>query len=59
MCATPPAGISYVRFNDLEDFDSMPIGFIARYHVDSREVAVVFLVLDLGQAVQRAAAAAQ
>lgn len=59
MCATPPAGITYVRLNDLEDFDSMPLGFVARYQVDSRQVEVVFLVLDLGQAVQRAAAAAQ
>lgn len=58
-CATPSAGISYVRANDLEDFDSMPIGFIAHFNIDSRDAAVVFLALDMGQPVQRATAAAQ
>jgi hypothetical protein len=58
-CTTPPAGIGYVRSHDLEDFDSMPIGFIAHYNIDSRDAAVVFLVLDMGQRVQRATAAAQ
>jgi hypothetical protein len=37
----------------------MPIGFSAEYNIDSRAALVVFLVLDLGQSVQRAAAAAQ
>jgi hypothetical protein len=58
-CTTPPAGSSYIRSDDLQDFDSMPIGFSAEYNIDSRAALVVFLVLDLGQSVQRAAAAAQ
>jgi hypothetical protein len=58
-CTTPPAGIGYVRAHDLEDFDSMPIGFIAHYNIDSRDAAVVFLALDMDQPVQRAAAAGQ
>ena len=58
-CTTPPPGISYVRSNDLPDFDSMPIGFVAQYNIDSRDVTVVFLALEIGQPVQRAAAAAQ
>jgi hypothetical protein len=58
-CTTPPAGIDHVRSRDLEDFDSMPIGFIAHYNIDSRDAAVVFLALEIGQPVQRAAAATQ
>lgn len=59
VCTVPPPGISYVRSSDLQDFDSMPIGFVAHYDIDSRDVTVVFLALDMGQPVQRAAAAAQ
>jgi hypothetical protein len=58
-CSAPPAGISYVRSSDLTDFDSMPIGFKAHYKIDARDVTVVFLALEIGQPVQRAAAASQ
>ena len=58
-CTTPPPGIDYVRSVDLEDVDSMPIGFIAHYRIDSRATSVVFLALEIGQPLQRSAAAAQ
>lgn len=56
-CATPPRGIGYIRIEDLEDFDSMPIGFKAHYKIDSRDIVVVFLALEIGQNLQREAAA--
>jgi hypothetical protein len=58
-CTTPPSGINYIRSEDLEDFDSMPVGFKAHYEIDSRCIVVVFLALEIGQPIQRAAAAAQ
>ncbi|MDB5823890.1 MAG: hypothetical protein JWR21_2594 [Herminiimonas sp.] len=58
-CMTPPSGINFVRSESLEDFDSMPVGFKAHYEIDSRSVVVVFLALEIGQPIQRAAAAAQ
>jgi hypothetical protein len=58
-CRTPTAGISYIRLDDLPDFDSMPIGFVAHYSIDLREASVFFLALDMGQPLQRAAAGAQ
>jgi hypothetical protein len=58
-CTKPPSGINYVRSENLEDFDSMPVGFKAHYEIDSRGIVVVFLALDIGQPIQRAAAAAQ
>jgi hypothetical protein len=36
--------------------DSMPDGFVARYAVEGDEAKVVFLILDMGQNVQREAA---
>ena len=59
VCTIPPSGISHVRSEDLPDFDSSPIGFVAHYNINSRDATVVFLALDLGQPVQRAAASAQ
>jgi hypothetical protein len=56
-CTNPPAGFSYVDNEELADDDSMPLGFKAHYKLDSREIVVVFLVLELGQQTQRAAAA--
>ena len=55
---SPTPGISYVRSEDLPDVDSMPIGFQVLYRIDSRDVQVVFLVLDMNQQVQRSAATA-
>lgn len=57
-CTTPPSGINYIRPEDIEDFDSMPVGFKAHYKIDSRSIVVVFLALEIGQLIQRAAAAA-
>ncbi len=58
-CTSPSPGISYVRTEDLPDFDSMPVGFKAYFNIDSRNIIVVFLALEIGQPIQRAAAAAQ
>lgn len=58
-CREPPSGISFLNFEPLSDFDSMPVGFTAHYEIDSRSIAVTFLALDLGQSTQRGAAAAQ
>jgi hypothetical protein len=58
-CTTPPPGIEYVRSVDLEDVDSLPIGFIAHYSIGSRATSVAFLALEIGQPLQRSAAAAQ
>jgi hypothetical protein len=54
-CTSPPAGFSHVRTEELDD--SMPVGFKAYYEIDSRNVVVVFLALEIGQTIQRAAAA--
>jgi hypothetical protein len=51
-----PAGFTH-RLN--EDFvlnDSQPLGFVARYAGELGDVTVAFLVLDMGQQVQRDAA---
>ncbi|MBK1684228.1 hypothetical protein CKO18_11725 [Rhodoferax fermentans] len=56
-CASPPTGFSHIRTEPLDDYDSMPVGFKAYYEIDSRNVVVVFLALEIGQPVQRAAAA--
>jgi len=48
-CAKPPSGISYQDVEDLPDHDSSPIGFKAFYTVDSREIIMTFLVLDMGR----------
>lgn len=56
-CTSPPEGFIHVRNEELDDDDSMPVGFKAYYEIDSRKVAVVFLALEIGQPTQRAAAA--
>lgn len=56
-CASPPAGFSHLRTEELDDYDSMPVGFKAYFELDSRNVVVVFLALEIGQPIQRAAAA--
>lgn len=56
-CASPPSGFSHLRTEELDDFDSMPVGFKAHYEIDSRNIVVVFLALEIGQPIQRAAAA--
>jgi hypothetical protein len=58
-CTMPPAEITYLRTQDLPDYDSMPIGFKATYNIGGRDIVVVFLALEIGQPLQRAAAAAQ
>lgn len=58
-CAKPPSGISYQDVEDLPDHDSSPIGFNAFYTIDSREVVVTFLVLDMGRPTQSGVAALQ
>lgn len=58
-CRMPPGGITFVNSEDLPDADSAPVGFGARYEIDSRAALVVFLVLDLSQPIQRAAAQSQ
>jgi hypothetical protein len=57
--ALPPAGFNYLRSENLADSDSMPVGFKAYYEIDSRSIVVVFLAVEIGQPVQRAAAAGQ
>jgi len=48
-CTKPPSGISYQDVEDLPDHDSSPIGFNAFYRVDSRQIIMTFLVLDMGR----------
>ncbi len=55
-CTSPPSGFTHRRTEELEDYDSMPVGFKAYYELDSRNVVVVFLALEIGQPIQRAAA---
>lgn len=59
MCTRPPAGISFHSFEPLDGESSEPVGLKAFYEVDARQVTVFFLVLEIGQELQRAAAAAQ
>lgn len=56
-CTSPPGGFIHVRNEELDDDDSMPVGFKAYYEIHSRKVVVVFLTLEIGQPIQRAAAA--
>lgn len=55
-CTEPPSGFNYIRLENLADFGSMPAGFKAYYESNSRSIIVVFLALELGQPIQRAAA---
>ena len=56
-CRNPTAGIIYQSEEDLEDSSSLPIGFKALYIIGDRPVIVTFLVLEIGQGLQRTAAA--
>ena len=56
-CVSPPEGFIHVLHEELDDDDSMPVGFKAYYDIHSRKVVVVFLALEIGQPIQRAAAA--
>ncbi|WP_143808902.1 hypothetical protein [Paraburkholderia susongensis] len=56
MCASPPDGIDYQRTEDLPDNDTSPIGFKAFYTIESREIIMTFLVLDMGRPFPRNAA---
>ena len=58
-CTTPPSGINYGHSEELADVDSSPAGFKAYYEIGSRPVIVTFLVLEMAQPVQRAAAGMQ
>jgi hypothetical protein len=49
-------GIVFVGVEDIPFSDARPRSFIARYRLDSQDVAVAFIVLNLGQVTQRAAA---
>ncbi len=51
-----PAGFEYRGSEEIPYTDSRPKGFFARYGVESDEVKVVFLILDMGQHRQIAAA---
>ncbi len=51
-----PAGFGFSGSEDIPHTDSRPHGFMARYNSQVGEVKVVFLVLDLGQSAQKAAA---
>lgn len=56
-CERPPTGFIHLRNEELDDDDSMPVGFKAYYEIDSRKVVVFFLALEIGQPIQRDAAA--
>ncbi len=51
-----PRGFEYFGRQEISTRDSRPQGFIAQYIVESNEVKVVFLVLDMKQYNQRQAA---
>jgi hypothetical protein len=51
-----PAGFVYIDCKNIEHTDSRPTGLIARYKGEFGEIKVVFLILDLGQHIQRNAA---
>ena len=55
---SPPAGFAYTEHKSIPFEDSGPLGFIARYRGPVGNVTVCFLVLDLSQSVQLAAAKA-
>jgi hypothetical protein len=48
-----PAGYTFCEIQDIPLADSGPYGFNARYMRDGVEIKIVFLVLDLGQSLQR------
>jgi hypothetical protein len=54
--STAPAGIQFVKIEQLVTEDSGPVGFTAVYDSEIGERRVHFLVLDLHQAVQKNAA---
>ena len=51
-----PPGFRYITREEIPYTDSRPRGFITRYAVESDELEVVFLVLDMGQHRQKEAA---
>jgi hypothetical protein len=51
-----PPGFEFRQIVDIPLVDSQPVGFAASYTTTVGEVTVIFLVLDLGQSVQRQAA---
>lgn len=51
-----PFGFSCIDCEDIRLTDSRPTGLIARYNGEFGEIKVVFLILDLGQHIQRTAA---
>jgi hypothetical protein len=51
-----PSGFIYIDSDDITLTDSRPTGLIARYKGEFGEIKVVFLILDLGQHIQRNAA---
>jgi hypothetical protein len=56
-CAhAPPPGITYDRQERLVMSGTLPLGFVARYRREAEELKVVFLILNMGQARQKAAA---
>lgn len=56
-CKSPPQRFKYLKTETLDDIDSSPLGFKAYFDIGSRRVVAVFLVLEIGQPIQRAAAA--
>jgi hypothetical protein len=53
-----PTGFVYRDLESIPSADSRPAGFVARYAVGDDEAKVVFLILDMGQHMQRQAAKA-
>jgi hypothetical protein len=54
-CASPPDGIGYQGIEDLPDHDSAPVGFNAFYTIESRQIIMTFLVLDMGRSPKKKA----
>jgi hypothetical protein len=48
-----PAEFTYIDCDSTEHTDSRPTGLIVRYKGEFGEIKVVFLILDLGQHIQR------
>jgi hypothetical protein len=57
-CNEAPPGFAYVGVTDIALTDSRPNGFIGRYRDGQGEMKVVFLALNMGQEMQKTAAAA-
>ena len=53
-----PPGFAYRGLTEIPLTDSRPHGFVASYHDGQGDLKTIFLVLDMGQVRQRAAAAA-